>query len=116
MLTFFLYPQSSLLTVTLKILTFTLLYTFKIVQPQKPLSDTDTVHMLTYIYARPIPASRLSHTITTERDPQPSSQCKGDLLAPEGQMAGNKRQREEIENKREGEENRRGERRQSAAG
>lgn len=31
-------------------------------------------------------------------------------------MAGNKRQREEIENKREGEENRRGERRQSAAG
>ena len=35
--------------------------------------------------------------------PRPSSQHKGDLFAPEGQRAGNKRQRQEIEDEGEGE-------------
>ena len=37
--------------------------------------------------------------------PRPSSQHKGDLFAPEGQRAGNKRQRQEIEDEGEGERN-----------
>ena len=35
--------------------------------------------------------------------PRPSSQHKGGLFAPEGQRAGNKRQRQETENEGEGE-------------
>ena len=37
----------------------------------------------------------------TQDTPSPRSQHKGDLLAPEGQRAGNKRQSQKIENERE---------------
>ena len=39
------------------------------------------------------------------QDPKTSSQHKGDLFAPEGQRAGNKRQRQELEDEGEGEGN-----------
>ena len=42
-------------------------------------------------------------TLNSAQDtPRPSSQHKGDLFAPEGQRAGNKRQTQEIEDEGEG--------------
>ena len=40
--------------------------------------------------------------------PRPSSQHKGDLFAPEGQGAGNKKQRQEMEDGEEGKRNKGG--------
>lgn len=42
---------------------------------------------------------------TAHDTPRPSSQHKGDVLAPEGQRAGNRRQKQEPEDQEEGEGN-----------